>query len=47
VTMITDVQNGIITGRRPITDLDDALATWNKGDGATIKDELKEASQQR
>lgn len=42
-TMIADVQNGIITGRRPLSDLDEALSTWNKGDGAVIKDELAKA----
>lgn len=47
VAMITDVQNGIITGRRPISDLDEALKTWNDGDGSTIKRELAEARLQQ
>ncbi|GAA1840868.1 extracellular solute-binding protein [Microlunatus capsulatus] len=47
VAMITDVQNGVITGRRPLTDLDEALKTWNDGDGATIKRELAAAKEQQ
>lgn len=40
---LTDVQTGIITGRQTMKDLEDALATWNSGDGAKIKQELLEA----
>lgn len=40
---MTDVQNGVITGRQPISALDDALKNWNAGDGATIKAEFAAA----
>ncbi len=42
---LTDVQNGIITGRQPITALDDALKSWNDGDGQQVKREFAEAKQ--
>ena len=40
---LTDLQTGIIPGRQTTKDLEDALASWNAGDGATIKQELMEA----
>lgn len=43
VKMMTDVQNGIITGRQELSALDDALKTWNAGDGAKIKQEFTDA----
>ena len=43
--IIGDLQNGIITGRQPISALDDALKTWNAGDGKIIKQEFANAKE--
>lgn len=40
---LTDLQNGVITGRKTTADLDDALADWNAGDGQKIKAEFTAA----
>lgn len=41
--VLTDLQDGVITGRKTIADLTDALADWNAGDGRKIKDEYAAA----
>ncbi|MFC7625115.1 extracellular solute-binding protein [Microlunatus sp. GCM10028923] len=40
---LTDLQNGVITGRKTLDDLADALRTWNSGDGQKIKAEFAAA----
>lgn len=40
---LTDLQNGVITGRKSMDDLADALADWNAGDGQKIKAEFTAA----
>jgi putative aldouronate transport system substrate-binding protein len=40
---LTDLQNGVITGRKTVADLADALQSWNSGDGQKIKAEFAAA----
>lgn len=40
---MTDLQNGVITGRATIGALQEALASWNAGDGKKIKEEFSAA----
>ncbi|WP_152363009.1 extracellular solute-binding protein [Microlunatus speluncae] len=40
---LTDLQNGVITGRKTVEDLAAALQSWNSGDGQKIKAEFAAA----
>ncbi len=44
---LTDLQNGVITGRKTVDDLAAALKTWNSGDGQKIKAEFAAAREKQ